>query len=166
VTPSPQLVPRYSQRAALHLGIDLGGTSLRVGAFDPGFNLISSRALPTKVPAGPEAVVIDMADAIASLLDETEGRATSVGLGSPGPLNVVTGTLGELPNLPGWGGFPIRDALEEATGLSVSLDCDANAAALAEWKAGAGRAENVRSMAMITLGTGVGSGIILDGRIW
>jgi glucokinase len=166
VKPSPQPAPKYPQRAALHLGIDLGGTSLRVGAFDPDLHLISSRALPTRVSAGPEAVVIDMADAIASLLDETEGSATSVGLGSPGPLNIITGTLGELPNLPGWEGFPIRAALEEATGLTVHLDCDANAAALAEWKAGAGRAEDVCSMAMITLGTGVGSGIILDGKIW
>jgi glucokinase len=137
-----------------------------VGAFDHDLHLLASRAIPTRVAAGPEAVVLDMAEAIASLLDETEGSASSVGLGSPGPLNLITGSLGELPNFPGWDQFPLRSALEQATGLSVHLDCDANAAALAEWKAGAGRAENVCSLAMITLGTGVGSGIILDGKLW
>jgi glucokinase len=166
VKSSPQPLNPYTHRAPLRLGIDLGGTSLRVGAFDQDLQLLASRVTPTRVSAGPETVVLDMAEAIASLLDETAGSATSVGLGSPGPLNLVTGALGELPNFPGWARFPLRSALEEATGLKVFLDCDANAAALAEWKAGAGRAENVCSMAMITLGTGVGSGLILDGRIW
>jgi glucokinase len=122
--------------------------------------------MPTRVRSGPQAVVSDMADAIASLLDETCGRANSIGLGSPGPLNLTDGTLGQLPNFPAWDFFPLRSALEEITGLPVVLDCDANAAALAEWKLGAGRDEGVDSMAMLTLGTGVGSGIILNGRIW
>lgn len=150
----------------MHVGIDLGGTSLRVGAFDESMQLLASRVLPTRVRHGPEAVVADMADAIASVLDETNGRADAIGLGSPGPLNLATGTLGKLPNFPGWDFFPLRASLEEFTGLRVVLDCDANAAALAEWKLGAGRSESVDSMAMITLGTGVGSGLILDGRIW
>jgi glucokinase len=107
-----------------------------------------------------------MADAIASLLDETCSRAEAIGLGSPGPLNLADGTLGQLPNFPGWDFFPLRSALEDLTGLPVILDGDANAAALAEWKLGAGRNEGVDSMAMLTLGTGVGSGIILHGRIW
>lgn len=156
----------HTNRVPLHLGIDLGGTNLRVGAFDQNFQAIASRSMPTRVSAGPGAVVLDMAEAIASLLDETAGRATSVGIGSPGPLNIITGTLGELPNFPGWAGFPLRTALEEATGLDVFLDCDANAAALAEWKLGAGRSEQVDSMVMLTLGTGVGSGLILAGNIW
>lgn len=150
----------------MHLGIDLGGTNLRVGAFEEGFQLVSSRVMPTRVSAGPDAVVLDMAEAVASIMDETGGTATSLGIGSPGPLNLVSGTLGELPNFPGWANFPLRRSLEEATGLQVYLDCDANAAALAEWKRGAGRAEEVSSMAMLTLGTGVGSGLILDGKIW
>ena len=122
--------------------------------------------MPTRVRSGPQAVVADMADAIASLLDETSGRTEAIGLGSPGPLNLTDGTLGQLPNFPGWDFFPLRSALEDLTGLPVVLDGDANAAALAEWKLGAGRNEGVDSMAMLTLGTGVGSGIIIDGHIW
>lgn len=163
--PHRDLVP-HDQRPLVHLGIDLGGTSLRVGAFDERMQLLASRVMPTRVRSGPQGVVSDMADAVASLLDETCGRANAIGLGSPGPLNLVDGTLGQLPNFPGWDFFPLRSSLEELTGLPVVLDCDANAAALAEWKLGAGRAEAVDSMAMLTLGTGVGSGIILAGRIW
>ncbi|HEV2577245.1 MAG TPA: ROK family protein [Acidobacteriaceae bacterium] len=159
-------IPPHDERPLVHLGIDLGGTSLRVGAFDDDMQLLASRVMPTRVSSGPQAVVTDMADAIASLLDETIARAEAIGLGSPGPLNLIDGTLGQLPNFPAWDFFPLRTSLEELTGLPVILDGDANAAALAEWKLGAGRNEGVDSMAMITLGTGVGSGIILDGRIW
>jgi glucokinase len=167
LTPSfPDAVPPHGQRLLVRLGIDLGGTSLRVGAFDADMQLLASRVMPTRVRSGPQAVVADMAAAIASLLDETAGRTEAIGLGSPGPLNLVDGTLGQLPNFPGWDFFPLRSALEDLTGLPVTLDGDANAAALAEWKLGAGRNEGVDSMAMLTLGTGVGSGIIIDGRIW
>ncbi|HEX4154022.1 MAG TPA: ROK family protein [Acidobacteriaceae bacterium] len=166
MTPLDAALLNHADRSLLHLGIDLGGTNLRVGAFDQELQLIASRVSATRVSAGPEAVVLEMAEAIASLLDETGGRAGRVGLGSPGPINLVTGTLGELPNFPGWQRFPLRAALEEATGLEVHLDCDANAAALAEWKMGAGRAQKVHSMAMLALGTGVGSGLILEGRVW
>jgi glucokinase len=159
-------VPSQRKRNPINIGIDLGGTSLRVGAFDDGMRPLATRVMPTRVSSGPEAVVSDMADAVASILDETHGSVEAIGLGSPGPLNLVTGTLGQLPNFPGWDFFPLRSLLEELTGLRVVLDGDANAAALAEWKLGAGRSEGVDSMAMITLGTGVGSGIILSGRIW
>jgi len=167
LTPSsPKEIPPHDERPLLRIGIDLGGTSLRVGAFDQSMQLLASRVMPTRVRSGPQAVVTDMADAIASLLDETTARAEAIGLGSPGPLNLADGTLGQLPNFPGWDFFPLRSSLEELTGLPVVLDGDANAAALAEWKLGAGRNEGVDSMAMLTLGTGVGSGIILEGRIW
>ncbi len=167
MTPSsPSAVPPHEERPLVHLGIDLGGTSLRVGAFDAEMQLLASRVMPTRVRSGPQAVVTDMADAIASLLDETTARAEAIGLGSPGPLNLLDGTLGQLPNFPGWDFYPLRSSLEEFTGLPVVLDGDANAAALAEWKLGAGRNEGVDSMAMLTLGTGVGSGIIISGHIW
>jgi len=162
----PARQPSQRERRPILIGIDLGGTSLRVGGFDNNMTLLASRVMPTRVRSGPATVVADMAEAIASILDETHGSTESIGLGSPGPLNLLTGTLGQLPNFPGWDFFPLRSSLEELTGLPVVLDCDANAAALAEWKLGAGRSEQVDSMAMLTLGTGVGSGIILDGKIW
>lgn len=157
----------------LSIGIDLGGTSLRVGLFDSAFadnelSPISSRTLRTRVEDGPDAVIADMAECIDSLISglPADTNFSGIGIGSPGPLNLQLGTLGLLPNFPGWDGFPLRDSLSAATGMPVFLEKDANAAAVAEWKLGAGRSAQVQTMAMITLGTGVGSGIILNGRVW
>jgi glucokinase len=157
----------------LSIGIDLGGTSLRVGLFDPalfdtGMALLDSHSIRTRVEDGPAAVISDMADCVRRMVDAQPARAPidGVGIGSPGPLNLDLGTLGRLPNFPGWDGFPLRDRLATATGLDVILEGDANAAAIAEWKLGAGRAAGVDSLAMITLGTGVGSGLILGGHVW
>ncbi len=150
------------------IGIDLGGTNLRVGLYGPRMHCLSRRSMPTRTAQGPDAVVGDMAGAVRAMLDEHRGalEVEGIGIGSPGPLNLRTGSLELLPNFPGWQGYPLRSKLADATGLPVTLDCDANAAALAEWKLGAGRTCGVESMAMITLGTGVGSGIVLNGRIW
>lgn len=160
-----------SERNIVTVGIDLGGTTTRVGIFDGDMKTQASRSMPTRVAAGPQAMVADMAAAIRSLLDSPAEPATpyspiGIGIGSPGPMNLRTGVLGLLPNLPGWDNFPLRDALIEATGLPVILESDANAAAIAEWKLGAGKTAGVSSMAMLTLGTGVGSGLILKGEVW
>ncbi len=153
------------------IGVDLGGTSIRVGVYDRTMRLLDSSSMPTRVADGPQSTVDEIAAAIRRMLqaDRTEGYdydPTGVGVGSPGPINLRTGVLGLLPNLPGWDNFPLRDALAIATGLPVTLESDANAAAIAEWKLGAGQATGLDSMAMITLGTGVGSGLILNGRVW
>ena len=153
------------------IGIDLGGTTTRVGILDGGMKILGSRTMPTRVAAGPQAVVGDMAAAVRSLLDRpvVQGKPYApigIGIGSPGPINLRTGVLGLLANFPGWDGFPLRDALIEATGLPVILESDANAAAIAEWKLGAGKTTGLSSMAMLTLGTGVGSGLILNGEVW
>jgi glucokinase len=153
------------------VGVDLGGTSVRVGVYDCARQLLGSRSMATRVEAGPQSVVEEIASAIKELLQElaldgATHELIGVGIGSPGPINLETGTLGLLPNFPGWDDFPLRDALERAAELPVWLESDANAAALAEWEMGAGKATGLQSMAMITLGTGVGSGIILDGKVW
>ncbi len=157
----------------LSIGIDLGGTSLRAGLFDASFEdekllPLASHSLRTRVEDGPDAVVADMADCIRTLVEGLPATAliAGIGIGSPGPLNLERGTLGLLPNFPGWDGYPLRDRLAAATGMPVFLEKDANAAAVAEWKLGAGRTAKIDSLAMITLGTGVGSGIILHGRVW
>ncbi|HEY0759027.1 MAG TPA: ROK family protein [Acidisarcina sp.] len=163
----------HGRHEKLAIGVDLGGTSVRVGAFDGTWKLIDSRSMVTRVEAGPDAVVADIADAIRDLINGTGAAANgtpahrlTIGVGSPGPLNLRYGTLGHLPNFPGWDGFPLRQALEDALGVSICLDGDANAAALAEWRASSEAGEAVNSMCMLTLGTGVGSGILLDGKIW
>ena len=159
-----------SDREPMTVGIDLGGTSIRVGVYDRVMHLVAQHSMPTRVTAGPQSSVDEMAAAIRSL-SAGQGNHPSmdligVGIGSPGPINLRTGVLGLLPNLHGWENFPLRDALAEATGLPVILESDANAAAIAEWKLGAGRTSGLETMAMITLGTGVGSGLILDGKVW
>ncbi len=157
---------KKGQSNSIRVGIDLGGTSLRVGAFDESGRLLSNRTMRTRVADGPAEVVSDMAAAVRSVLTELAAAVDVVGLGSPGPLNLQTGVLYELPNFPGWSGFPLRDALSDELQMKVVLESDASAATLAEWKSGAGKVEDVASMAMLTLGTGVGSGLILDGRVW
>ena len=157
------------QKDQFTLGIDLGGTSIRVGLYDAGMRLRDSRHLPTRVAAGPQVSVEEMANAVRSLLRKADcdpANVLGVGIGSPGPINLHSGVLGRLPNLPGWEDFPLRDALADATRLPVVLESDANAAAIGEWKLGAGREARIDSMAMITLGTGVGSGLILLGQVW
>lgn len=153
------------------VGIDLGGTSMRAGVYDSAMQLLHSTAMPTEVAGGPDRAVERLSAAVAELLNfvaQTHPglEPLGVGIGSPGPINLRTGVLGVLPNLPGWENFPLRNRLATATGLPVTLECDANAAAIAEWKLGAGKAAGLNSMAMLTLGTGVGSGLILGGKVW
>jgi glucokinase len=152
------------------IGVDLGGTSTRVGLYDRAMQLLSSVTVLTRVAAGPKSCVDEIANVIRSVrLDAdalNDSEILGIGIGSPGPMDLRTGVLGLLPNLPGWENFPLRDALAAATGLSVTLESDANAAAIAEWKLGAGQTSGFSSMTMITLGTGVGSGLILDDKVW
>lgn len=153
----------------LSVGIDLGGTSTRFGLYDDSLTLLGQTSMPTRVAEGPQVAVQAMAGAIRFLLAEQRAgiaQIAGVGIGSPGPINLRTGVLGLLPNLHGWEHFPLRDALAEATGCPVILESDANAAAIAEWKLGAGRSTGLDTMAMITLGTGVGTGLILHGKVW
>lgn len=153
------------------IGIDLGGTSIRVGLFDASMMLLESHTMATRIAAGPQSVVDEMAATVRMLLERGAacGRIydpVGAGIGSPGPINLRTGVLGVLPNFRGWDYFPLRDALAKALDLPVILESDANAAGIAEWKHGAGKSTGHVSMIMITLGTGVGSGIILDGKVW
>ncbi len=154
----------------LAFGVDLGGTSIRVGLFDAVMQLRASAVIPTRVATGPQSCVEEIAGVIRDVGRQGGARGAEntlgIGIGSPGPIDLRTGVLGLLPNLPGWENFPLRDALAAATGQTVVLESDANAAALAEWKLGAAHATGFTSMAMITLGTGVGSGLILHGKVW
>ena len=150
------------------IGIDMGGTNLRVAAFDRGWKRLAYANLPTRVSDGPEAVVSDMAEAIRKALEQCgPGRQLfGVGIGAPGPLELPSGKFHRPPNLPGFDQFRLKDALEAKLQTTVLVDKDANAAALAEWKSGVGVEMPVNSMCMLTLGTGVGAGMILEGKIW
>jgi glucokinase len=114
------------------------------------------------------AVVQDMCDGIRGLLDQfSDGRDfVGIGIGSPGPLELPAGRLHHPPNLPGWDGFSLLTEVENRLQRPVVLESDANAAALAEYELGLGKDLGIDSMCMLTLGTGVGNGIILDGKLW
>ena len=152
----------------LTIGVDLGGTSLRIAAYAPGTGVLDSISLRTRLEAGPLAVVDDMCAAILKLIDQHSIARdfAGIGVGSPGPLELPAGRLHHPPNLPGWDGFPLLTEMEKRLQRPVAIESDANAAVLAEYELGLGKQLGIESMCMLTLGTGVGNGIILDGKLW
>lgn len=151
----------------LTIGIDLGGTSLRAASYSPNSGILQSISLRTRLEAGPIAVVDDMCAAVRELMSrESSAEWAGVGVGSPGPLELPAGRLHHPPNLPGWDGFPLLDELQKRLAREVVLEGDANVAALAEFHHGLGKDMHVDSLCMLTLGTGVGNGIVLNGKLW
>lgn len=150
------------------IGVDLGGTNLRIASYAGGMDFLDSILLPTRLSEGPDCVVRDMCEGINSLRSKDNGgrRLVGIGIGSPGPMQLPEGVLYNPPNLPGWDRFDLRRAIESQLRTSVHVEGDANLAALAEQKLGAGKTHGVDSLCVLTLGTGVGSGLVLDGRIW
>ncbi len=150
------------------IGVDLGGSNLRVGAFTARGERLKLIAFPTDVAAGPGAVIDSMCEAIRAVHAELAGprEFAGLGVGSPGPLSLPDGVLHQPPNLPGWDGVELRREITERLPWPVWVDSDANVAALAECRLGAGAEYGMGSLCMITLGTGVGGGIVLDGSVW
>jgi glucokinase len=148
------------------IGVDLGGTNLRIAAVDEGGELLEKFTSGTDLARGRDFVIDEMTQAIRRLLEKYHGHGVShgVGIGVPGIIDMDTGMLRESPNLPGWSEFPVHAEIERHLGIPVMLENDANAAALGEKWLGA--AKDYGSMCMFTLGTGVGGGIVLDGKIW
>ena len=154
------------------LAVDIGGTNLKVGMVPvDGGEPRGLRVEPTRVEEGAEAVterVVRMARAARDEVLTAEGAASEpgavagVGIGSPGPLDRAAGVVVSTPNLR-WRNHPIRDGVAGPLGLSSALDNDANCAVLGDWWRGAGRGSRV--LLGFTLGTGVGGGVVLDGRI-
>jgi glucokinase len=152
---------------AFAIGVDLGGTNLRIAAVDSSGKMLEKITLGTKVVRGRETVIHDMCSSIQSLVERfggSAGRLSGIGIGVPGIIEMQTGMLRESPNLPGWSDYPVREEIERRLGTRVVLENDANSAALGEKWLGA--AADVDDMCMITLGTGVGGGVVLGGRVW
>ncbi|HMF91285.1 MAG TPA: ROK family protein [Candidatus Angelobacter sp.] len=148
------------------IGVDLGGTSLRIAAVESTGKILEKITTGTEVARGRERVIDEMCAAVRSLalkFRPSEDLA-GIGVGVPGIIDMATGMLRESPNLPGWQDYPVREEIETRLGTTVVLENDANAAALGEnWL---GAAAGVEDMCMLTLGTGVGGGLVLGGRIW
>jgi len=147
------------------IGVDLGGTNLRIAAVDAEGHLIEKLTLGTQVALGRDHVVSEMCGAIRQVAERHSGSALrGIGIGVPGIIDMHTGMVRQSPNLPDWVDYPARAVIEKQLGTRVFLENDANAAALGEKWLGAAR--DFDDMAMLTLGTGVGGGIVLGGRIW
>ncbi len=153
------------------LGVDLGGTNIVVGAIpDDGGEDVGLRVEDTPTAAGAEAVVDTIVSMIEGVIDEaiaSKGAKredfVGVGLGAPGPLDRKNGVVIVAPNL-GWRDFPLRDAVADRVRIPATLDNDANCATLGEWWRGA--AQGTRNVVGLTIGTGIGGGIVLDGQLY
>jgi glucokinase len=148
------------------IGVDLGGTNLRIAAVDNAGKMLEKITTSTEVARGRDVVIDDMCAAIQQVVARRRGSGelAGIGIGVPGIIEMQTGMLRESPNLPGWHNYPVRDEIERRLQTTVVLENDANAAALGEKWTGA--AASVDDMCMFTLGTGVGGGVVMQGRIW
>lgn len=151
------------------LGIDVGGTNLVVGSVaEDGQTLLAPASEPTHAEAGATDVVdrlVALAErAIAATRQQAPGaEILGIGVGAPGPLDTKSGVVLLTPNL-GWVNMPLRQIIRDRLGLPAALDNDANCAVLGEWWVGAAR--GTRHAIGITIGTGIGGGLILDGRLY
>jgi glucokinase len=153
-------MPDYS------IGVDMGGTNLRIAAITREGQLLEKITLGVKVVLGRDYVIGEMCDAIHRLTEQYRGtgKFLGAGIGVPGIIDMEAGMMRKSANLPGWSDYPVRDEIERRLGARVCLDNDANVAALGEKWLGAGR--DADNMAMLTLGTGIGGAIILNGKIF
>ncbi|GMA65032.1 ROK family protein [Alicyclobacillus fastidiosus] len=147
------------------IGVDLGGTKILTGLVDESGVIYKTVECPTAAQQGPDAVIDQLIRSIDEVAGSVERKEIcGIGIGAPGPLNPVTGVVLSPPNLPGWDNIPLRQIIEAKCGLPTFLENDANVAALAEHRFGAGR--GVEDMVYITVSTGVGAGLILNGRLY
>jgi glucokinase len=153
------------------IGVDLGGTNLRIAAVSADGQLLEKVTLGTKVALGRDHVITEMCDAIQRLSTQYQqsGKFLGAGIGIPGIIDMQTGMLRKSANLPGWEEYPVRAEIERRLGVQengarVVLENDANVAALGEQWLGAAR--GIPNVAVVTLGTGIGGGIVLEGKIW
>ena len=148
------------------IGVDLGGTNLRIAAVNANGDVLGKISTDAEVARGRDYVLDEMCKNVRALAARFGGdsRTVGIGIGVPGIINRQTGLVHESPNLPGWRDYPVRDEIERRLRTHVILENDANAAAFGEkWL---GVASQVDDVCMLTLGTGVGGGLVLQGKIW
>lgn len=145
------------------IGVDVGGTNIKFGLVDNAGQALGEASIPTQSELGPQDAVDRMAAKVHALRSQLkDADVMAIGLATPGTMDLKTGMLLTPPNLPAWSNFAIRDRLSEACGLPVHFANDATAAGFGEYWVGSGR--NYPSMVLLTLGTGIGAGIIIEGR--
>lgn len=147
----------------MFLGLDIGGTNIKTAIVDDSGSIVHQLSQPTHAERGKDAVLQDIRSLIEEVLHTTPS-IRAIGVGVPGVVNPANGCIYYPPNLPGWDVVPLTDFLRSFSPVPVAVDNDANVAALAESEIGAGR--NFSHFLYVTLGTGVGGGIIVNNRLF
>lgn len=147
----------------LLLGIDLGGTAVKIGICDASGRVVSKTCIATEAERGSDDVTARIASVALEFIEST-GPVVTCGVGAPGELDLERRHFVRANHFPGWTNIPIPRQLAEKLGVPTTLENDANCAAWGELRAGAGK--GARSLACFTLGTGVGGGLVIDGDLW
>ena len=146
-----------------YIAVDLGGTQIRAARYGLDRVRQARTSLPTRAEEGVESVLARIETAIRRVWP-SDGSVTAIGMAAPGPLDSRRGVIYFAPNLPGWRNFPLRDWLQTTFGAPAFVGNDANLAALGEHRFGAGR--GVDDLVYLTISTGIGGGVVLDGRLF
>ena len=146
------------------VAIDLGGSKCAIALGQPDGTVLARARFATRPDRGPEVVIAEMIATVNQLREQVAGTLFRINVASVGPFDPVSGHLLSPPNFPGWDAVPLRHRLQEAFGVGVGIENDANAAAWGEFKLGAGRGSN--AMLYVTVSTGIGCGLVLNGRLW
>lgn len=146
------------------IGVDIGGTNIKLGIISDSGKIVKKTMVETKGEGGPNSVVSQIKKGINELLSKNKYKVSGIGVGCPGTVDQKKGIVENPPNIPKWDKVPLGSIIRKAFGYDVFLDNDANAAAIGEMHFGAGKKLN--SFIMVTLGTGVGGGIIINRKIY
>jgi glucokinase len=147
------------------VGIDLGGTTVRAGAFDPDGRLLVVQEALIEAPRGPEFGLRKMQGLVQQVLAESRSKSLiGIGIGCTGPLDPIRGTINNPFTLPTWDNVPVVESMEQAFSVPVTLENDADAAALGEYWQGAG--QRVERLYAVTVGTGIGTALIINGQVY
>jgi glucokinase len=149
------------------IGVDLGGTNIKFALFDKGMQSAGALEAPTPGAQGPDGVIAAIVAGCDRLIRQeklAKSDIVGVGIGSPGPLDIANGIVLDMPNIGGFKNVHLRDRVGAGLGLPAALDNDANVAGYGEYLCGGGK--GARVMVFLTLGTGIGSGIVIDGHVF
>lgn len=161
------MIDKKSLEKKYSIGVDLGGTNIVSAIVNYQGEIVNSLKVPTLAERGKEATIKKIIEAIHKNIVQSSvapDNIIGIGIGAPGPLDIKRGIINFAPNLPGWRDVPLRKILEDEFNIKVVLENDANAAAWGERCFGAG--QGVNNLVCFTLGTGIGGGIIIDGKIY
>jgi glucokinase len=153
-----------AKREKYTIGVDLGGTSIKVGVVSDRGKISRKLSVETRADEGPDVVVKQIKKGIKEILDKTDKKIYGIGIGAPGIVTIKKGTVENPPNFPDWNKVNLGKLISKEFHKKVYVENDANAAAIGELIFGAGKKYD--SFIMITLGTGVGGGIIIKNRIY